>query len=456
MDDSGRLWVADTYNHRVLLFETTPALTNTPTMSPTASSTPTPTPNELLTPFGLVCRTAPGVVTAGGTISLPAGQQAILQSSWTTLHPLDLRTTPAFLPEQSMQDGDSFRISVPWPGVRTNDRLVQVTISLTLLDPTTRRPLPDQSRLLDYYWYPQACDPSTATPTSAPTATPLLTLLQNGGFEPGTLIGWEPTGAVQVRADAAWRGQYGAHLLTGGRLDQVFATTPGQRYYVSARLRLTSEPVAPTWGGMRLQVVNSTWQQLAASPGQSASTQPLGQWYRVDLVFDADQPQSRLIVQNFSNGQIAADLDEVIVSTSPIPPDAALPVPTLATSPTPTATAVAAPPPGALCRLDPGWLTLTSTVALPSGQPALLQTNWRITVPSDRTTEPVYQLHGPVQDGDTITTSVLWPGIRSSDTAVQVVLGTILLDPLTMNPLPGTSTSQSFYWYPWVCPAPTP
>jgi hypothetical protein len=105
-----------------------------------------------------------------------------------------------------------------------------------------------------------------------------------------------------------------------------------------------------------------------------------------------------------------------------------------------------------LCQAAPGWLTVTGKVSLPPGRLAKLQTVWYISSPSDLRTAPVYEVSGPLQDGDTFAVQVYWPGIRSGDLAVSTFVGATLLDPVTLNPLPDSrNASTSFYWYPWVC-----
>jgi hypothetical protein len=68
----------------------------------------------------------------------------------------------------------------------------------------------------------------------------------------------------------------------------------------------------------------------------------------------------------------------------------------------------------------------------------------------------VYQFHGPVKNGDKVTVQIFWPGVRSTDEIVEIHLGAILLDPLTLNPIMDQGASLDYFWYPWVCPAPTP
>ncbi len=138
---------------------------------------------------------------------------------------------------------------------------------------------------------------------------------------------------------AAYSGSFGAQMATTGRIDQLFATTIGQTYYVAARIRINQQLVNPSWGGLRVQIVNASWSQLAVSPSLTITNSPAGQWTRVYFSFVANTTQSRLIYQNFSGGgQFNAAADEFIVSPNPISDDPQA-TPTPGSSPTPTSPA---------------------------------------------------------------------------------------------------------------------
>jgi len=154
-------------------------------------------------------------------------------------------------------------------------------------------------------------------------------------------------------------------------------------------------------------------------------------------------------------------------TNTPTPTDTPTPTntPTITPTTTPTNTPTATPTPGviaisgathvALCQHTPGLVSFSGRIVLPPGNQALLQTQWAITQPADKRSGPFYQLHGLVQNDDTFTVQVVWPGIAPDDQLVQTFLGVNLLDPLTLAPLTDTLPSFSYYWYPWVCAAPT-
>jgi len=149
-----------------------------------------------------------------------------------------------------------------------------------------------------------------------PVEPQTVNLLTNAGFETGSLTGWEMTGSMAVAPTANYAGTYGVSMNLNGRIDQVFATVVGRTYTVTARLRINAQPAAPAWGGLRVQVVNASWAQLAVSPTYTTANSPLGQWTAVQVTFVATTATSRVLFQNFSGGtgQFLADADEFTVT----------------------------------------------------------------------------------------------------------------------------------------------
>jgi hypothetical protein len=103
-----------------------------------------------------------------------------------------------------------------------------------------------------------------------------------------------------------------------------------------------------------------------------------------------------------------------------------------------------------ICEPDPATLEATVQVVLPEGVTARLQVNWYVVEPQDLRTEIEYIEAGLVNDGDSYTWQAQWPGIRETDTIVEVLFGAALIDPDT-NQILATATVD-VYWYPWVCP----
>ena len=108
------------------------------------------------------------------------------------------------------------------------------------------------------------------------------------------------------------------------------------------------------------------------------------------------------------------------------------------------------------CQYAPGPFLFSGVVGLPAGyQSAKPQVNWYIPHPASKSTSPVYQTW-TVQSGTSVSLPVGWPGVDPGNTEVRVYIGSVLLDPLTLQPIAGTSRSFSESWTPQVCPAPTP
>lgn len=251
---------------------------------------------------------------------------------------------------------------VPYTAPKTIDRVVGYSVSLNV-------PSPQQIGGNSYTFVnwsqggaqnqsvPMPLTPTTytalltfATPTPTPVG-PTLTptppfgnLLSNWGFETGTLSSWESTGDMAVTTAAAFNGQFGARMNLDGRVDQAFDTTPGTTYYVTARLRINQQVTAPAWGGLRVQVVNASWTQLASSPSYTTANSPAGQWTWVAFSFVANTATSRIIFENFSGGgEFLADVDDFVVSLNMIPEVTPTPSSTPTMTPTSTPTGTATP-----------------------------------------------------------------------------------------------------------------
>ncbi len=183
------------------------------------------------------------------------------------------------------------------------------TATPTTVPPTATSPAPTLTPTAS--GVPPTATPPAPTPTAPPAAA---NLLNNGSFETGSLAGWEDYGGMSVPVSAAYTGAFGAYMPSDGRIDQVFATTPGQVYTVTARLRIDQQTVAPTWGGLRVRVVNATWMQLATSPHFTLANSPAGTWTLVQFTFTANTATTRLNYENFSNGEYQASADAFSVT----------------------------------------------------------------------------------------------------------------------------------------------
>jgi hypothetical protein len=161
-----------------------------------------------------------------------------------------------------------------------------------------------------------------ATLLVASTAAAQGNLVVNGGFETGSLSPWTAEGPLSVDGGSAHEGSRGVRLDGTGRLLQAFATVPGRKYFVSARLRLDAQSAPPAWGGLRIVVFDAAWQAIGAIEGLSGATLVAGAWQRLDFGFTATTTLSRIGFENFSGGGVfTASADAFIVSDAPVPAD---------------------------------------------------------------------------------------------------------------------------------------
>ena len=142
-------------------------------------------------------------------------------------------------------------------------------------------------------------------------------LLSNGDFESGNLSGWSNISGIALSGKAAFSGNFGAKMATSGHIDRVFNSTIGKTYYVSARIRIDRQIVTPNWGGLLVNIFDSTWKQNAASQWLTTANSPIGLWTQLKFSFIATTAQSRLRYQNFGLGQFEASADNFVVSEIP-------------------------------------------------------------------------------------------------------------------------------------------
>ncbi len=119
-----------------------PSVSLTPTIRPSATPTrrPTATPTRSTvckvifdTPDKTYCAANPGQVLISGTVvSLPAAS-ARLKKSWFIVEPGDKRTKEVFSYE-TVVPGQKFTVTAQWPGIRPEDKVVEVHAGATIYD----------------------------------------------------------------------------------------------------------------------------------------------------------------------------------------------------------------------------------------------------------------------------------------------------------------------------------
>ncbi|MBN1325772.1 hypothetical protein JW977_02210 [Candidatus Falkowbacteria bacterium] len=107
-----------------------------------------------------------------------------------------------------------------------------------------------------------------------------------------------------------------------------------------------------------------------------------------------------------------------------------------------------------ICKIEAGTITVMGSVVLPEGQSARLQLSYYIVHPDDKRTDPIYLDKGIVNNNDTFSVDIPWPGVRPGERVVEIHIGAMLLDIQSGNPIMSAGASLDYYWYPWVCPPP--
>jgi hypothetical protein len=227
----------------------------------TATSTPVVTPRIVFDdPNTTICVYDPEWRTVCGTVELPEGTSARLQTSWYVVHPDNTAYAQTqYVDGGIVQNGSRFCIQAYWPGIRPEDMIVEIHIGGVLLDPNTNNPIMAQGASLDYYWYhwycpaptpgatatpvPPTSTPAGPTPTATVTPTPCST-----PSAPTALSGWRsgdnvylswnapsgpPPNGYRIYWATTGDGQYG-FLTSTTSTSYSYKTNGAAWYYVKA------------------------------------------------------------------------------------------------------------------------------------------------------------------------------------------------------------------------------
>ncbi|MCX7819274.1 MAG: DUF5060 domain-containing protein [Kiritimatiellae bacterium] len=143
-------------------------------------------------------------------------------------------------------------------------------------------------------------------------------------FEEGGLDGMSVRGGqVLVQSAAARQGQYGVWLRNGELGSTWIPLLGGQRYKAQVWIRLVGES-GSDWGGMRLEVVDESWNTLAHS-GALETAKHGTNWLKLSLPFTASDRRVMVLVGYFGGpGRVqTAHVDDVTiraVTGSNLPP----------------------------------------------------------------------------------------------------------------------------------------
>jgi chitinase len=182
-----------------------------------------------------------------------------------------------------------------------------------------------------------------STPTRVRTTAPGGgdNLIANGTFENGTISGWQDGSALAINTQAH-SGSWSARTISP-HIGQSINTTPGQRYSLSAWVRIASES-GTDWGGFRIQVSAADWRSLVQS---SYMTQAAvgSSWAYASLSFVATTARSMVDVGYFGGSErsMTAYIDDIEARLAGSPTSTPVPTNTLL-SPTNTPTGTPVPP----------------------------------------------------------------------------------------------------------------
>jgi len=111
-------------------------------------------------------------------------------------------------------------------------------------------------------------------------------------------------------------------------------------------------------------------------------------------------------------------------------------------------------PDSAICVYDQTSITINGSVSItPNPSQAYLQLSWRIVEPNDGTYDnSTHYQTIPITQDTTFSITATWPGIRPSDSVVEIHYGVNVLD-CDGNPIKN-GVGRDLYWYPWVCNPP--
>lgn len=141
-------------------------------------------------------------------------------------------------------------------------------------------------------------------------------LLQNAGFETGTLANWTTGSAIASQAQVH-SGNWSAKL-TNGSVDQSFNTTIGQTYKATAWIKIDSE-TGSDWGGFVFDVSETrNWIYLNRTPVLLTSSNGSG-WFQVALTFKATTTTSHVLAhyQGGPGRQMVVYVDDIQAFVKP-------------------------------------------------------------------------------------------------------------------------------------------
>ncbi|MBU0618632.1 PKD domain-containing protein [Patescibacteria group bacterium] len=151
------------------------------------------------------------------------------------------------------------------------------------------------------------------------------TYLNNGGFENGE-VGWQDGANVFTVQSGVARIGSAARLAGSGSLAQQWISLDPGNYTLKGWIRLDSV-TGGSWGGVRAQIINDSWQELGTTGYLDASNTVLGDWLNVAVNINLNVPTNigvqlgshsdRTFVAYFDEFSLFKKIDNIPPVTNP-------------------------------------------------------------------------------------------------------------------------------------------
>ncbi len=142
-----------------------------PQLAKTTTEQPSPTTSQsnikksdsiqavFVDPLIRVCSYQPKKYQSKGRVDMPMGRIAELKITWQVQNPESKQSLVNTVDYGLVKSGDPFNIEIPWPGVKPQEKKVQVALTAQLYDRKTAQPLLSKPAESSYVWESTASCP---------------------------------------------------------------------------------------------------------------------------------------------------------------------------------------------------------------------------------------------------------------------------------------------------------
>ncbi len=146
-------------------------------------------------------------------------------------------------------------------------------------------------------------------------------LIQNGGFETGTISPWQDATNSNIVSSDKHSGNYSIRFTSGGAAQGWISVTPGRTYVLTAWYKW-NQFTGSNWGYDRIEVIDNSWATVVQEANLHNKYQQ-GVWNKVALVFTPTRNQVRVNIGMFGpqdSVEIFFDDIELFEKTGNLPP----------------------------------------------------------------------------------------------------------------------------------------